>query len=112
MSTTVSPMPEVRGHYWNGKCFHPRGGCGAAFFGPHRRIRKQRHWDELPRLCSCYPHISRAENAVVANGDRAWLVDRKVAEELKRLKRIAPYAKTALGRVPERHADASRTGAP
>ncbi|OZM70713.1 hypothetical protein CFN78_23895 [Amycolatopsis antarctica] len=90
---TIEPMPEGRGRYWNGKCSHPRGGCGAELFEAHCRIRQQRHWGELPRLCLCYPHISRVENAIVANGDRAWLLDRKVAKELKR---IAPYAKTAL----------------
>lgn len=94
MSVTVSPMPEERGRYWNGLCSHPHGGCGATFTWPHNRIRQQRHWGELPRLCLCYPHISRVENAIVANGDRAWLLDHKVAEEMKR---IAPYAKPALG---------------
>ncbi|GAA1992612.1 SAM-dependent methyltransferase [Amycolatopsis minnesotensis] len=93
MSVTIEPMPEERGHYWNGKCFSPHGGCGAASIGPHCRIRQQRHWGELPGLCLCYTHISRVENAIVANGERAWLLDRMVAEELKR---IAPYAKTAL----------------
>ncbi|QWF81073.1 SAM-dependent methyltransferase [Amycolatopsis sp. CA-230715] len=93
MSVTISPIHEEQGHYWNGQCFRSHGGCGAAVIGQGLRIRQQQQWGELPFICSCYPHISRVENAIVAEGDRAWPLDRVIAEELQR---IAPYAKTAL----------------